>query len=272
MTSDLIALRDPSGSEALFSLYGAQLLSWRSASGDEQLYRSPTSSPGPGRAVRGGTPVCLPQFAERGPLTKHGFARNLPWHLARVDATPALRFELDEVSAPAAWQHAFRFALDARIGPDWLELELEVHNPGGESWQFTGALHTYLAVDDVRGVELHGLQSCEYEDALSSNQVRRQDEEPLRFTGELDCVYRATPSKLLLSRPGQPALHVLQQGFCDTVVWNPGPERAARLGDMPAADWVKMLCVEAAVVQRPVIVEPGTTWRGSQRLELAPAS
>ena len=26
-------------------------------------------------------PVCFPQFAERGPLPKHGFVRNLPWRL-----------------------------------------------------------------------------------------------------------------------------------------------------------------------------------------------
>jgi hypothetical protein len=30
-----------------------------------------------------------------------------------------------------------------------------------------------------------------------------------------------------------------------------------------------MVCIEAAVVARPVTLAPGKTWRGMQRLELA---
>jgi glucose-6-phosphate 1-epimerase len=52
------------------------------------------------------------------------------------------------------------------------------------------------------------------------------------------------------------------------VVWNPGPQKAARLGDMPAEDWTRMLCIEAAAVGVPVQLAPGKTWRGMQRIEL----
>ena len=61
---------------------------------------------------------------------------------------------------------------------------------------------------------------------------------------------------------------VVQQGFADAVVWNPGPAKAAQLGDMPPADWQRMLCIEAAAVGQPVHLPPGKTWRGLQRLEL----
>ena len=77
------------------------------------------------------------------------------------------------------------------------------------------------------------------------------------------------PSQLDLVGVGMPPRRILQQGFEDTVVWNPGPVKAAALGDMPAEDWVRMVCVEAAVVQRPVLLAPGKTWRGMQRIEVS---
>ena len=124
---------------------------------------------------------------------------------------------------------------------------------------------------DVRRVTLHGLQGCPYEDALAANALRRQDEVALRFAGELDRVYLGTPPALEL-REGERRLRIAQQGFVDTVVWNPGPDKAARLDDMPPADWTRMLCVEAAAIARPVEVAPGKTWSGMQRMELLPPS
>jgi glucose-6-phosphate 1-epimerase len=69
-----------------------------------------------------------------------------------------------------------------------------------------------------------------------------------------------------------PERRVMQQGFADAVLWNPGVAKAARLGDMPPEDWLRMVCIEAAVVARPVTLGPGKTWRGMQRLELASLS
>ena len=77
----LIVLRNAAGDVARISPHGAQLLSWQPAGAPEQIYLSPMSRPGPGVAVRGGAPICFPQFSERGPLPKHGFARTRRWVL-----------------------------------------------------------------------------------------------------------------------------------------------------------------------------------------------
>src|SRR5215212_9701610 len=84
-----VPLRNAAGDEASFSLHGAQLLSWVPQGAGEQIYLSPLSRPGAGKAVRGGTPVCFPQFADRGPLPKHGFVRNSRWELVAGPAPHA---------------------------------------------------------------------------------------------------------------------------------------------------------------------------------------
>ena len=55
-------------------------------------------------------------------------------------------------------------------------------------------------------------------------------------------------------------------GFTDVVVWNPGPDRGAALSDLELGGWLRMLCVEAAVIGAPVRLEPGERWTGQQTL------
>jgi glucose-6-phosphate 1-epimerase len=270
---DVVALRNRAGDEAAISLHGAQLLSWRPAGQHEQIYTSPLSRPAAGKAMRGGVPVCFPQFAGRGPLPKHGFARTSRWELL---AAPAMqveiaeaRFQLDSATSGYAWEHAFCLVLVVRLAPAWLELELQAANTGRTAWDFTAALHTYLAVDDVRHVSLRGLQGLSYEDMVGPGTVRTESAPVLKVAGEVDRVYRRVAQPLELE-DGPRRLRVLQQGFADTVVWNPGPAKAASLGDMPAEDWLRMLCIEAAAIEQPVQLAPGKTWRGMQRIELSP--
>ena len=270
----LVPLRNAAGDEAVVSLHGAQVLSWRPAGAPQQLYASPGSPVAAGKSVRGGVPVCFPQFSGRGPLPKHGFARTNRWELvsppAPAQEVAEARLQLDSTMAvlPAGWEHAFCLVLVVRLGPRWLELQLQAANTGRTAYDFTGALHTYLAVDDVRQVQVRGLQGLRYEDALDANAMKTDAAGPLTFAGEIDRVYREVPGSVELAAESLPARRVLQQGFFDTVVWNPGPAKAARLGDMPPADWTRMLCIEAAVAGRPVHLAPGKTWRGLQRIEL----
>lgn len=266
-----LKLLNASGDEAVVSVHGGQLLSWRPAGAGELLYLSPLSHPGEGVAVRGGVPVCFPQFSSRGPLPKHGFARTSRWMLVTAPAPQAevaeARFQLD--SRMVAGDRAYCLVLVVRLGPRWLELELQVANTGRTSWSFTAALHTYFQLSDLRAASLEGLQGLAYEDMVRGGSLQREAAPVLAFDGsEIDRVYRAVDRPVVLRAPGAPERSIAQTGFADVVVWNPGPAKAASLGDLPAHDWARMLCVEAGAIAQPVVLAPGKTWRGTQRVEL----
>jgi glucose-6-phosphate 1-epimerase len=268
--ADLIALETPEGHRAQLSLWGGQVLSWAHAVHGEQLYCSPLRQPG--QAIRGGVPVCFPQFASRGPLAKHGFARTSMWRLEHRSCEGGVaRARLGLLSSDetrALWPHGFSLTLDVTLCAAGLALALRVENTGHEPWPFTAALHTYVRLADVARATLHGLEGVAYEDACRGHEMAMEHRVQLLIDGEVDRIYRDAPAGLLLQRGSQPSLEVSQAGFADTVVWNPGPANAAALADLPDADWQHMLCIEAAQVARPVLLAPGMQWLGHQRLAL----
>ena len=82
----VIKLQTPDGAVALVSLFGAQVLSWTPAGGEDRLYLSPQAVFDGRSAIRGGVPVCFPQFGDRGPLPRHGFARQRRWVVSNTRA------------------------------------------------------------------------------------------------------------------------------------------------------------------------------------------
>ena len=269
-----IRLATDATGQAFVAAQGAQVLSWRPGDGRERLYLSAATgglrhAGEKAAAIRGGMPVCLPQFSDRGPLVKHGFARNLPWTLAECsDDTLVLTLRDDQASL-AQWPYPFLATLTVLQQPDSLEVRLSIANTGDQPFAFSTALHTYLRVDDIRNARLLGLQGVSYQDATDHCVVKTQQEAQLAIPGEVDRVYMAPPASLQLLEQGHAPLQISQQGFADTVVWNPGPDKARSLPDMPDHDWQHMLCVEAACAAAPVTLPAGAIWQGSQRLSLA---
>jgi len=263
---DALELTAPDGARAIVALHGAHVLSWRPAKGQEQLYLSPKSEFASGQAIRGGVPVCFPQFASRGPLPKHGFARTRPWQLVSAeqgedDALAVLRLT-DDAATRLLWPHAFEAELSVRVAGQSLEIELACENRGEDDFHFTAALHSYFSVSHIDDTSLRGLADTNYLDSVTG-QEQRQRVELLLPSGELDRIYQGVQGELLL-QDGSRHLRIAQQGFEDVVVWNPGPDRCAQLPDMPTDGYKSMLCVEAATVMRPVALKPGESWSSMQ--------
>lgn len=251
------------GASALVALHGAHVLSWIPADGRERLFLGERARLDGTAAIRGGIPVIFPQFAGRGPLPKHGFARTLPWDFTGTDAHPG--FELASDARTMAWPHTFRARLRVLLTATTLALTLEVENPGDTAFDFTAALHTYLRVDALEDTALRGLRGGDYEDSAAGGGVRRETGADVRFDGEVDRIYTASAAPLVLV-DGTHTLAIGQHGFADTVVWNPGAAVAATIGDLAPGEHRHFVCVEAAQARQPVRLAPGDRWVGMQRL------
>ncbi|MEJ8820714.1 D-hexose-6-phosphate mutarotase [Variovorax humicola] len=260
-----LALTLPAGDRAVVALHGAHLLSWTTADGTERIYLSPEALFDGKSAIRGGIPVCWPQFNVRGSLPKHGFARNLPWQ-----ATPAADGQLamtlrDDGATRAMWPHAFGLQLTVALAPRQLRITLDVANTDAAPLSFALALHSYLRVDDIAHARLEGLHGAPCWDSLRDLRYA-ETAEALRFTAEFDSVYTAPAAPLKLVQPSG-TLQIAQSITCtETVVWNPGAALSAKLADMPDDGYRHMLCVEAARIDDNVTLLPGAQWQAWQEL------
>ena len=254
------------GASARIHLHGGQLVSWLTPDGREQLFLSECAEYREGVAIRGGVPIVFPQFADRGPLPKHGFARIARWQ--RGPETRNGRASLQLATGPAYWPHAFALELRiALVGPT-LKLELEVTNTDSQPFAFTAALHTYLRVSGLSSVRLHGLDGLTYLDSTRAGEAIRETRSAVVFDGEVDRIYLGTQG-VELSEPDRHR-RVRQWGFPDLVVWNPGPEKSMALADLPPGGYLEMICLEAAAAVCPITLLPGTSWRGGQTIEVLP--
>jgi glucose-6-phosphate 1-epimerase len=255
------------GDNVLVAQHGAHVVSWVSG-GRERLFLSPNTVWDGRAAIRGGIPVCFPQFNQRGDLPKHGFVRNQPWTLLAAEAgdspdTLCFRFSAND-STRAIWPAEFEARLHLDLQPGQLGVTLEVRNLGTQAFSFTGALHSYLAVSDIVNVRLSGLGGQKEWDALAD--THQTALESLQCTGPFDRVYSAPHAPMHLHDP-QGGLEISNsEGWADCVVWNPGAAGCAGMSDMTPDAFEHMLCVEAAQVFAPISVAPGAQWSGSQVL------
>lgn len=266
---EALRLQAASGAVAIVSRFGAQVLSWVTPDGRERLFLSDKARFDGSVAIRGGIPVCFPQFAELGSLPKHGLVRTRPWAVSSqscADGYATATFAIgDDEATRALWPHAFRAELTVMVEAHRLDIELGIDNTGDDSFDFTAALHTYLRVTEVEDAALAGLYGFKYRDAAGGGQIRKESAPELLIEAETDRIYHDANRPLLL-QAGNLSAGINNEGFPDVVVWNPWVEGCARIGDLGPTDFRRFLCVEAAAVRQPVTLAAGEEWYGRQSL------
>lgn len=263
-----VELQAADGAFARIYLDGAHVTSWMPARSEiNRLFVSRAAQYGPGRSIRGGIPVCFPQFGAFGPIGHHGFARLSRWTVVKEEtvhggARMVLRLTDSEASRET-WPFAFRADLSVHVAAAALTVQLAVTNTDTKPISFTAALHPYFAVDHAYSATVSGLAGCRYRDALRDGDEFVEAANLLPIEGHIDRVYYATPDVIEL-RESSRILRVEKRGFSETVVWNPGAEGTRMREDFADGDETQMVCVEAAMVRPPVLLAPGQHWTGMQ--------
>lgn len=254
-STDVVVV-DTAAASAVLHLDGAHLTSWIPAGEQEVLWLSPLSQFGAGAAIRGGIPVVGPWFGpgvDGDQEVKHGWLRNVRWELA------AARREGEEVHlrlrSPAD-RTELSAVLDVVVGAQ-LSVDLSI-TAGPEPLELEAALHTYLAVGDVREVEVSGLGGAAYLDNTRALAADVLPEGELRPSGSTDAIIDSSAEVTVLDAAGGRRIVSSPRGTAKTIVWNPWAELAAGMGDIPDDSWPGFLCVEPAVAKdRLVALEAG---------------
>ncbi|XP_010927074.1 putative glucose-6-phosphate 1-epimerase isoform X2 [Elaeis guineensis] len=282
---DKVVLREAKGSSAEVYLYGGQVTSWKNDQGEELLFVSSKAIFKPPKAIRGGIPICFPQFSNNGPLEQHGFARNRFWSID-TDPPPfptntSNKAFVDLILKPSEedlkiWPHSYEFRLRVTLGPGgdlMLTSRIRNTNNDGKPFSFTFAYHTYFSVSDISEVRVEGLETLDYLDNLQEKQRFTEQGDAITFESEVDKIYLGTPTKIAILDHEKKRTFVLRKdGLPDAVVWNPWDKKAKAMADFGDDEYKHMLCVEAAAIEKPITLKPGEEWKGRLELSTVPSS
>lgn len=238
---------------------GAHMLRWQPAGHRPVLWVSNSSWFQAGKPIRGGIPICFPWFGPHpsdSSQPAHGLVRLRPWQFKTTDASAhgdILDCRLECTDGP------FQLEYHVRVGRE-LKCSLHVHLPkeATEAATCEAALHTYLAVSDIRRVQVHGLESVPFLNKVPGQSDGTPAGQAIEFTGETDRIYQNSDHSVSIVDPGwRRVITISKSGSMSTVVWNPWIDKSRRMPDFGDDEWTGMLCVETAAV-------------GSCRLSLSP--
>jgi glucose-6-phosphate 1-epimerase len=122
-----------------------------------------------------------------------------------------------------------------------------------------------LQVFDLGQTCVNGLRGLRYRDAAAGGIEKHEEAERIHFIEEVNRVYFHAPPRADLVDAHHRVL-IQKAGFTDTVVWNPAAAKCATMPDLEADAYQHFVCVEAAMVETPVHLEPDAFWEGSQEL------
>ncbi|KAL8556622.1 hypothetical protein ACS0TY_004178 [Phlomoides rotata] len=273
-----VLLRSPRGASTRVSLHGGQVRSWKTERGEELLFSSIKANLKPPAAVRGGIPICFPQFGKRGSLEQHGFARNRIWTieenpppLASTDSSNKAFIDLLLKSSDddlKTWPHGYELRVRVILSVDGsLSLVSRIRNVNSKPFSFSFAYRTYLSVSDISEVRVEGLETLDYLDNLCNRERFTEQGDALTFESEIDRVYLSSSDAVAVFDHEKKSTFVIKkEGLPDVVVWNPWDKKARTIPDFGDDEYKQMLCVDAAAIEKPITLKPGEEWTG--RVEL----
>jgi glucose-6-phosphate 1-epimerase len=239
---------------ASVSLEGGQVVNWHPKSQVEPiLWVSKRAQFVPGKAIRGGVPICWPWFGAHPTNPKlpgHGYARITPWEVTSTEMLNGGTVRLCLVMGPndlskQHWTHKVGLIVEIIVG-ETLTIKLTTRNESSQKITFTEGLHTYFNIGDVSTTQVTGFDGIEYID-LTKNNIRHTQNGSIAFEGELGRIFLNTQASCIIEdQVFKRRIRIEKEGSLSTAVWNPWAATAATMADLGADGWRNMVCVEGA--------------------------
>ena len=143
---DVLKVNNLDGSSIVISLWGGQLLSWKSK-GEEIFYLSKQAKADGKSPIRGGVPICFPQFSNFGNILKHGFARQVLWNVDKVLEGKNSKIVLSLIENEESltiFPYKFKLSLTIQFNSTNLTMSLGLQNCDENPFEFNCGLHPYF--------------------------------------------------------------------------------------------------------------------------------
>ena len=263
--------------DATLELYlqGAHITRYQPSAGVEVLWMSDSAVYQPGKALRGGIPLCWPWFgadSENIDHPQHGYARTSDFSvvstLADEQATRII-LALDPARAPYPdWQDKVQLEFEIRLS-DSLWMEMRSHNLSDSPLILSNALHSYFAIANHQRVAIPTVTGLTYLDKLQ-NYRSQQQSSAITLSGEVDRVYLAPPERIdLLDPDRQINTSISSWGNSNLVIWNPGAQKAQAMADFDDDGFEQMVCIEPAnALEQSFTLQPGKCHRLGQLIKI----
>ena len=262
-------------SAAEIYLHGAHVTNFKKHDEAPLLFLSQCSRFEEKQPIRGGIPIIFPWFGAREGMAMHGFARVHAWELKEVlpaaDGSVSVRFRLPDCPEAGAFP-AFIAEYVVTVN-EHLTLELIVTNKSADAnLEFEECLHTYFAVDDIAATGITGLKGVSYLDKVANFSKKKETEEAIKITSEVDRVYLDTKGAVEIrdQKLGR-VIRVEKENSASTVLWNPWIAKAQAMPDFGGEEYHKMVCVESGNVgANKITLAPGKTSNLKVKLSSGP--
>ena len=260
---------------ATVSLLGGHITSYIPVGKSDLLWLSDKSDFEPGKAIRGGVPVCWPWFGDKAEgLPKHGFVRTEMWYLRSHadldDGSTVVTLEITDRDVKF-FKPEFPFTLQMTfyIGKH-LEITLTAINDGDIPVKAPVALHTYFSVSDISDVRIAGLDGASFSDRVAgADQTPQTQVGDIIIDGEVDRLYTDTADTVVISDAHR-SIKVEKSGSRTCVIWNPWIGKSSRMHDFSAEGYRTMVCAEAlAAFEDTRVLHPGVAVSITQKISLA---
>ncbi len=237
--------------DASICLYGAHLVNYSPARNMEVLWMSPESSFKPGKAIRGGIPVCFPWFGPHETdesLPQHGFARIMNWDVIKTGSLPGGEIQIslqlcasDETKA--YWPHDFCAEMIFTLSQH-LKVSLKITNPSIKPIEYSCALHSYFSLSGIENIYISGLKNTPYQNQLDGGDYI-QEEELLRISEATTRHYYNTEATCVINDPiFNRRITVAKEGSKNTTVWNPWAKTCEQMSDVSDDAYETFVCLE----------------------------